>query len=115
MWDCSVTQLFIRNLNSLLNSKCPHTINFKISKELFILGYAENVFLDKILYLILLTAKAFIYRCKAYQIKPSIDVFKTNIKDLYQVHQSLIKELSERDAFENKWKPYTNLFINNSN
>lgn len=59
-WQCAVTQQFLSLLVDLVNNKCQNAHNMRFSESLLLLG----VKIDQVIYLILLLAKQYIYKCK---------------------------------------------------
>ena len=76
MWQYRYVQTFFNDLTNLLREKCVHLTNFKFSAMLVIFGVEHNIVTDGVMDLVVLLAKAHIYRSKTIQIVPTLSSFK---------------------------------------
>ena len=109
LWECPCTTNFIIELENYLHDKCPHLINLKIVKDLFIFGYVKNLFFDCILYTILLLAKNFIYRCKFDNVTPKLCGFIPTIRYRYKIEQCIHASLGTHRSKIKEWLPYNRI------
>ena len=106
-WDCTYVQRFWNSIAAILNRKCNHSHNFKLTKHLVIFGKCEIIRTDNICDLIILLSKYYIYRCKVHSQTLNINLF---IRDLYRRYN--IEKIVNKNSitFKNNWAPYLPLF-----
>jgi len=106
-WDCTCVQRFWNGIAAILNRKCNHSHNFKLTKHLVIFGKCEIIRTDNICDLIILLSKYYIYRCKVQSQTLNINLF---IRDLYRRYN--IEKIVNKNSitFKNNWAPYLPLF-----
>ena len=107
LWQCEIVRSFWTQLSDLINRRCKHAHNIKIDERLALFGLSDSVYTDRVLDLIILMAKLFIYRCKV-QTQPLI--IRLFIRDIYE--RFCIEKTLRRDSvkFRNEWEHYTILF-----
>ena len=67
LWQCYFTRRFWRLLENLISTSCETACNIKIAENLVLFGIDSTAITDKILDLIILLAKQYLYRCKFEQ------------------------------------------------
>ena len=107
LWQCNVVKAFWNELCKLINDRCKHAHDLKISEKLVILGQDDFIYTDRILDYMILVAKLYIYRCKCQDRPLLLRNFITDIYNRYCVDKYLRKNSSD---FKNDWSHYTDLF-----
>ena len=107
-WNCRFAQTFWTNLTVILKEKCSHTHNLRLTKQLVILGFDDNIKTDEVLDLIILIAKHYIYRSKVRKIKPNFTVFLPILKTRHRI-ENTINANHLQSQFKVKWAPYITL------
>ena len=87
MWQCRYVQTFFNDLTNLLRDKCVHLTNFKFSAMLVIFGVEHNIITDGVMDLVVLLAKAYIYRSKTIQTVPTLSSFKYILYSRYLIEK----------------------------
>lgn len=109
-WYCNVSQDFWKKLSELINIKCTNVFNLQLTKSLIILGTDSNVKIDSTMYLILLLAKQYIYRCKIERKTPSLNVFKKKLLFRFQIEEHNAKLMHLVPNFTARWHCYKGLW-----
>ena len=79
LWHCYFTRRFWRILENLISTSCETACNIKITENLVLFGVDSTV-ITEIVYLIILLAKQYLYRCKLEQSVPLVSVFRRQLK-----------------------------------
>ena len=64
-WDCTYTETFGKHVLEWIAKNTPHVRSFNITEQLAIFGVKDDVTTDKVLDLIMLMAKYYIFRCRS--------------------------------------------------
>ena len=76
---------------------------------IILFGKDQNTKTDNCFDEILLKAKFFIYKCRINKIKPDIQHFKNELKQIYKIDKYIHNIEMHADAFHRKWLLYVNL------
>ena len=109
LWDCPHTQTFWNNFLNLLKEKCVQCDRLELNSTIVLFGRDQNTKTDICFDEILLKAKFFIYKCRINKIRPNIQYFKNDLKQLYNVDKYIHSIEMNMDAFYRKWLLYVNL------
>ena len=109
LYDCTVIFQFWTDFQQMLKSKCQHCNNFSIDSELVLFGVKKNIKTDKVLDLIILQAKFYIYKCKLQDLKPVISTFICLLKDKYTIEQYNAYINNRQTKFHNEWYLYSSI------
>lgn len=107
LWGCRFVRTFWNDLTITLNNKCSHAHNLRLNKQLIILGYDDNIKTDRVLDLIIIMAKYFIYVSKVKRTKPNIDIFNHVLKTRYRIEKQTNLKQMQANKFDTQWKPYS--------
>ena len=78
-----------KNLQSFIRGKCVNWNNVELTEKFILFGVLQNVLTDKVLDLIVVLAKFYIYKCKWQETAPKLKVFLRILKDRYIVERYL--------------------------
>ena len=81
------------------------------TEQLIILGYKNNVFIDKAMDLLIVMGKWHLYKCKLQGREPNIEIFKQQFKERYRIEKHIHASRSNIDNFNNLWTQYKNLIV----
>jgi hypothetical protein len=109
MWHCEHVNMFWKDLQELIVTKCSHVTNFRFSEVLVLFGVQENMYTDKALDFIILLAKFYIYKCKWNFSRPALPIFLKFLKSRYNIEK--YKETTTVNNFDILWQPYSNLIM----
>jgi hypothetical protein len=104
--DCVVIQKFWTDLENMLKDKCQHCYNMGFSKELILFGVRLNTRTDKVMDLLLLLAKFYIYKCKLQDVYPNLQAFVAVLKNRFCIEKYLSVLNYTATKFEENWFPY---------
>ena len=65
LWDCTYTETFWKHVLEWITKHAPHVRSLNITEQLVIFGVKDDVTTDKVLDLIMLMAKYYIFRCRS--------------------------------------------------
>ena len=106
LWECIQVQEFWSRLLQWIKSKCKHCDKVRLTTELILFGKDNKNKTDKALDTIILNAKYFIYKCRINKIKPTIENFQRELKNIIQCEKYSYYIQMKENKFENKWKLY---------
>ena len=109
LWECTYVQQFWNDLLHLLKSKCNHCDRLRLNAVLALFGQDGNTKTDVCFDNILLKAKFFIYKCRINKIKPNIQHFEHELKQMYKIDEYMHKMEMRVEEFHRKWILYVNL------
>ena len=109
MWSCSITNEFWENLQRTMIQECMNCENLIFHEELVLFGIQQNVVTDRILDLIILMAKLYIYKCKWKKVPPRINIFMTFLKERYKLEKYIHAITRKNENFLREWFPYQTL------
>ena len=81
----------------------------ELNSTIVLFGRDQNTKTDICFDEILLKAKFFIYKCRIKKIRPNIQYFKNDLKQLYNIDKYIHSIEMNMDAFYRKWLLYVNL------
>ena len=111
LFECTFAKQFWNKLTNILNTKCIYVKNLKFSKNLVILGSSNDHKSDRVLDLIIIMGKYYLYRCKVKECLPIVNHFIYDIYYIYKVEKySSRKSENKIKNFTNKWLNYENIF-----
>ena len=93
----------------MLHEKCIHCTRFKFKEELVLFGYAEKIYIDRPMDLIILFAKFYIYKCKFESNKPSIKPFLQQLTHRIRIERTIA---NNNNKYKEEWFVYEPLFEN---
>ncbi len=78
LWDCTYTETFWKHVLEWITKNTPHVRSLNITEQLVIFGVKVDVTTDKVLDLIMLMAKYYIFRCRCLKTIPNF-VFRKKL------------------------------------
>ena len=99
-------QTFFNDLTNLLRDKYVHLTNFKFSAMLVIFGIEHNIITDGVMDLVVLLAKAYIYRSKTIRNVPTLSSFKTILYSRYLIVKNTHATNNQDNEFMKRWSCY---------
>ena len=106
-YECPIVNVFVKNLEILINTHCPNTpLNLRAKDIIF-----GNRFYSKILNTILILAKYYIFKTRETNHLPNINIFKSNIRNRYKMDQQIAKSNMNGSMNDELWKPLISLII----
>ena len=63
-WDCTYTETFWKHVLEWITKNTPHVRSLNITEQLVIFGLKDDVTPDKVLDIIMLMGKCYIFRCR---------------------------------------------------
>jgi hypothetical protein len=108
-WTCKFSCDFWNELERLINEKCQHASNFKFSQSLILFGQDNKTKTDKILDLIIVLAKMFLYHCRQTNRTPRVCDFFCTFKERYAIEKYNAKVTFDSGDFSAKWAYYKEL------
>ena len=109
-WNCEYVLSFWNALLDHIKDTCTDHQNLNLSEELVLFGTKQNLQIDKILYLIILLAKYFIFICKLDDKMPTLRQFKPFLKHRIMLEQKSQLEYKQ-NPFNQLLEPYQNLLL----
>ena len=107
LWRCNIIKKFWNELISLINQRCKHAHRLEIDEKLAIFGQSQNIYTDRVLDLIILMAKFFIYRSKVQDTPLLLKCFVREVYNRYCAEKIIRKNSNQ---FKIDWCAYTELF-----
>ena len=94
LWDCTYSETFWKRVLDWITNNTSHLCAFNITEQLVIFGVEDNVVTDRVLDLIILMAKHYIFRCRCLKVTPNIVCFSREVKQraAIQKHIWLMKD-----------------------
>ena len=105
-WECPIVQQFWNDVNQNFIVKLPHAQSFRFSDELILFGTKDNVYTDKPIDLLILTAKYYIYANKMADTILNTDIFLKRFKQRYKLEQAHSLSNDTNSQFRINWAPY---------
>ena len=105
-WECPNVQQFWNDVNQNFIVKLPHAQSFRFSDELILFGTKDNVYTDKPIDLLILTAKYYIYANKMADTILNTDIFLKRFKQRYILEQAHSLSHDTNSQFRINWAPY---------
>ena len=109
LWECPHAQQLWEDFLNLLKEKCAHCERLQLNSIIILFGKDKNTKTDNCFDDILLRAKFFIYRCRINKIKPNIQHFNNELKQIYKIDKYIHSIEMNTDTFHRKWFLYMNL------
>ena len=109
-WSCKVTSNFWREVQIRINSRCKNSHNFYFTIEYVLFGISNNIKTDKVIDLLNLQAKQFIYLAKVKRKLPSLNAFSRILYNRYKIDKTIAIDSNNIEQFEITWLPYLDLF-----
>jgi exonuclease III/uncharacterized protein (UPF0305 family) len=106
LWKCHVAKTFWEQFTDNINEKVETQNGITLSESLILFGVENNVHIDKVLYLILIIAKQYLYKCKLDKCIPNITVFKRKMAFRYKIEEFNAKVAMSLPNFNAIWLPY---------
>ena len=105
-YDCTVVRDFWNRLTNKFIEKGVACRSFFLPKEVILLGVAPNFKTSKILDMVLVMAKMYIYRQKVNKKGLSLNTFLKEIKErcLMEKYSSILDD--SYDKYASKWAPF---------
>ena len=108
-WHCQYVIIFWTKLGKKINENCNHAQNLHFNKNIVLFGLDENIKTDRILDLIILLSKHYIYLTKVNQAKPNIKHFGHILKTRYEIEKEITLKKSNYRTFINNWSFYSDM------
>ena len=80
---------FGKIFSPFIREKCVSCKNLELTEKFILFDVLQNVFTDKVLDLIVMLAKFYIYKCKWQETAPKLKVFLRILRDRYTVERYL--------------------------
>ena len=80
LWDCTYTETFWKHVLEWITKTTPHVRSLNITEQLVIFGVKVDVTTDKVLDLIMLMAKYYIFRCRCLKNIPNFICFSKEVR-----------------------------------
>ena len=109
-WSCQVTSNFWRELQTRINSRCKNSHNFHFNIDYVLFGVSNNLKTDKVIDLLNLQAKHFIYLSKVKSVHPNLTAFSKIFFKRYKIEKTIANNSQKTKQFEITWFPYLDLF-----
>ena len=109
-WQCELINAFWNNLLALIEDKCFTDDNFVFTEQLVLFGVFDNIVTDKVMDLIILQAKFYIFKCKLQKSMPVLGVFQKILDRVYSDEKYLAGITGKIVEFCSKWQSYMSLF-----
>lgn len=109
-WDCHQVQKFWKTCQYALQNKTTHCSQLKFNEELILFGNSESITTDKILDLIIVMAKFYIYKCKLQNTLPDLTTFCNTLKSRYQSELYCAMLSGSQHLCVQRWTHYNALF-----
>ena len=108
-FTCHKVHQFWNEVTDWVKNNCTNCDNLSLSEQLIILGTKRNVITDKVIDLLIITGKWYIYKCKLQDREPRLDTFKQQFKERYTIEKKRYTTQPARETLNNLWTPYMNL------
>ncbi len=105
-WNCEHIQSFWDGLEKLVNEKCDHASNVKITCNLVLFGVDNKLKTDKVFDFIIIFAKSYIYRCKLEKCMPSLLSFQKQLNSRFKIEKYNAIINDHLSTFEADWHYY---------
>jgi len=105
-WRCNHARLFWNHIESAINIKCVHAVNFKFTEKLVLFGTDENIKTDAVIDFIIVLAKSFMYSCKIDNRIPIFDDFRRHLQSRFNIEEYNAKLHMNINDFRNNWVYY---------
>ena len=108
-WHCDLIKTFWKDLLTLLKSKCLGCEALVFTEQLVLFGVSENIVTDKVLDLIVLHAKFYIFKCKLQKALPVLQVYLKILGKVYTDEKFLATISGKYYDFCIQWMPYMSI------
>ena len=108
-WHCDTVQLFQAKFKTTLNESCENCFEPICTETLVLFGVKENVVTDRVIDLIILLAKYYIFLCKLQGSTPITKIFIKSLKQRYIVEKYASLVCNRNHSFNLEWLPYLKL------
>ncbi|WP_419627691.1 hypothetical protein, partial [Thiolapillus sp.] len=108
-WHCDIVQVFWAKLKTALNESCENCFEPIFTETLVLFGVKENVVTDRVIDLIILLAKYYIFKCKLQGSTPIAKIFIKSLKQRYIVEKYASLVCNRNHSFNLEWLPYLKL------
>ena len=80
LWDCTYSETFWKHVLEWITKNTPHVRSHNITEQLVIFGVKDDATTDKVLDLIMLIAKYYIFRCRCLKTIPNFTCFWKEVR-----------------------------------
>ena len=108
-WTCERIQAFLKELVQWLNN---NDIHCDFVEEFFIFGLDRLNIITKLLNIIILYAKYFIYTTRCNERQLVLEVYKKKLYQLFKILKDIALTNNELTEFNKDWEPYERLLNN---
>ena len=108
-WDCPISHVFWEELTEWIKSNCYHVINLRLNKQDVLFGITNKIRTDRILNLIILLAKNYLYKMRLSNKTLYINNFKQDFLFHYKNYKYIAQINCEQERFNEEWQPYRTL------
>ena len=105
-WQCENIHTFWEELLVLLKDEGQIFEKLTFTEELILFGMSENIVTDKVIDLIILQAKFYIFKCKLQKTMPVLRIFRRMLNVIYTDEKYLAVITGREFDFCLEWMPY---------
>ena len=109
-WNCTVTKKLWHELQTKINSRCKNSHNFHFTIDYVLFGISNTMKTDKVIDLLNLQAKHFIYLSKVKHTLPNISAFFKTFFNRYNIEKNIAMRNNKIEQFKRTWLPHLDLF-----
>ena len=113
-FECVNVNRFWKQLCKWISDKCTHCTSLNMDIQLAIFGISENIKTDKVLDLIILMAKKYIYRQKCMNKHLEFKCFQKEVVSRYKIEKYIAYTKCAWNKFNTNWAYYQELIKENS-
>ena len=114
LWDCTYTETFWKHVSEWITKNTPHVHSLNITEQLVIFGVKDDATTDKVLDLIMLIAKYYIFRCRCLKTIQNFTCFSKEVRQRAAIEKHAWSLKGDLTAYFSLWSPYF-LLINDNN
>lgn len=108
-WECPHVRNFWNVLQNWLRQNCENCATLVLSQVFTMFGVENNFRSDKVIDLIMLLARFYIYKCKLEKKMPDMDAFIPIVKRRYNIERYCYSINGQLHKFIMEWFPYESL------
>ena len=107
LWDCTYTETtFSNRILDWITNNTSHLRAFNITGQLVIFGVEDNVVTDRVLVLIMLMAKHYIFRCGCLKVTPNFVCFSKEVNQSTVIEKHIWLMKDNLTMYFSLWSPY---------
>ena len=105
LWDCTYTETFWKHVLEWITKNTLHVRSLNITEQLVNFGVKNDVPTDKVLDLIMVMGKYYIFRCRCLKTIPNFTCLSKEVRQRTAI---------EKHAYFSLWSPYFPLISDNN-